>query len=229
MSSTACPRSASSTAVARSGTEPMWVSPTRTSSIEPSPAFLTSARHGHHRPVLLAAVELLVAVAVARELREADRGEDLALADRGRQVVLEEVGGRDLALAAGCRGSSPSPPRRAGSRAGRRPGRRARASRRSCPCCGPAGRRSSPPRRPRARSCRSRPRGGGSSRRSGSRRRRRTRRVSSSTRRRSTSSEGAASRSFISGISECPPASTFASSPPSASACSASSSEPGAT
>ena len=31
----------------------------------------------------------------------------------------------------------------------------------------------------------------------------------------STSSDGAASRSFMSGISECPPASTFASSPPS--------------
>ena len=53
--------------------------------------------------------------------------------------------------------------------------------------------------------------------------------LSSSSWRRSTISDGAAIRSFISGISECPPASTFASSPPSASAFSASSSEPGAT
>ena len=37
------PRSASSAAVARSGTEPMCVSPIRTSSHVPSPAFLTSA------------------------------------------------------------------------------------------------------------------------------------------------------------------------------------------
>ena len=55
--------------------------------------------HGDHRPVLLAAVELLVAVAVARELREVDRRDDLVLADHRRQVVLEEVRGRDLALA----------------------------------------------------------------------------------------------------------------------------------
>ncbi len=47
------------------------------------------------------------------------------------------------------------------------------------------------------------------------------------TRRRSTSSAGAASRSFINGSSECPPASTFASSE--LSAASASSSESGAT
>ena len=37
------PRSACSAAVARSGTLPMWVRPMRTSSHEPSPAFLTSA------------------------------------------------------------------------------------------------------------------------------------------------------------------------------------------
>jgi hypothetical protein len=49
------------------------------------------------------------------------------------------------------------------------------------------------------------------------------------TRRRSTSSVGAASRSFISGSSEWPPASTLASSPPSRSAPSAASSESGAT
>ncbi len=49
------------------------------------------------------------------------------------------------------------------------------------------------------------------------------------TRRRSTSSVGAASRSFISGISEWPPARSFASSPPSRSAEIASSSEAGAT
>ena len=48
-------------------------------------------------------------------------------------------------------------------------------------------------------------------------------------RRRSTSSVGAASRSLMSGISEWPPASTFASSPPSARALNASSSVSGAT
>ena len=41
--SSAPPRSAASAAVARSGTLPMWVRPIRTSSQEPSPAFLTSA------------------------------------------------------------------------------------------------------------------------------------------------------------------------------------------
>ena len=41
--SSAPPRSTSSAAVARSGTLLMWVSPIRTSSQEPSPAFLTSA------------------------------------------------------------------------------------------------------------------------------------------------------------------------------------------
>ena len=46
---------------------------------------------------------------------------------------------------------------------------------------------------------------------------------------RSTSSDGAAKRSFISGSSECPPASSLASSPPSRRAESASSSEAGAT
>ena len=49
------------------------------------------------------------------------------------------------------------------------------------------------------------------------------------TRRRSTSSDGAASRSFISGSSEWPPASTLASSPPSRSAPSAASRESGTT
>jgi hypothetical protein len=49
------------------------------------------------------------------------------------------------------------------------------------------------------------------------------------TRRRSTSSDGAASRSFISGTSECPPAMILASSPPSRSAARAPSSESGAT
>ena len=38
------PRRASSAAVARSGVEAMWVRPMRTSSQEPSPAFLTSAQ-----------------------------------------------------------------------------------------------------------------------------------------------------------------------------------------
>ena len=46
---------------------------------------------------------------------------------------------------------------------------------------------------------------------------------------RSISSAGAARRSFISGSSECPPASSFASSPPSRSALSASSSDAGRT
>ena len=46
--------------------------------------------------------------------------------------------------------------------------------------------------------------------------------------RRSTSSEGAASRSFISGISEWPPAISLASSPPSTSAAMASWSDCGA-
>ena len=52
---------------------------------------------------------------------------------------------------------------------------------------------------------------------------------SSSSWRRSTISDGAASRSFISGISECPPASTLASSPPSASALARRRASPGAT
>src|ERR671914_755233 len=42
--SSACPRSATSAALARSGVEAMCVSPMRTSSHEPSPAFLTSAQ-----------------------------------------------------------------------------------------------------------------------------------------------------------------------------------------
>ena len=53
--------------------------------------------------------------------------------------------------------------------------------------------------------------------------------LSPGTLRRSTSSVGAASRSFISGSSEWPPASSFASSPPDDSAESASSSVSGAT
>ena len=48
------------------------------------------------------------------------------------------------------------------------------------------------------------------------------------TRRRSTSSDGDASRSFISGSSECPPARSLASSPPSDSSRMASSSDSGA-
>ena len=137
--------------------------------------------------------------------------------DRGLQVVLEQVGGGDLAL----RRPGPATRHRALAgeqhrRAGRRPGRRGRASRRSSRGCGPAGRRSCPPP---ARPARGRPRA--PARRAASSRRCATLPFSRlmprrpGTLRRSTSSVGAASRSFISGISEWPPASSLASSPPS--------------
>ena len=191
----------------------------RTSSHDAVGRLLDQRAHGHHRPVLLAAVELLVAVAVAVERREPDLGEDLVLADRGRQVVLEQVGGRDLALAAG----AARPPREPSAAS-----RIAGMSDAGSPCA------SVPPIVPdvadllvgdrrrrgarRARSRRWRRRDGGPSRRSATVPLSRETPSSPGTRRRSTSSVGAASRSFISGISECPPASSFASSPPSRSA-----------
>ena len=59
-----------------------------------------------------------VARAPAVERRQADLGEDLALGQRGRQVVLEQVGGGDLALARR-RPARPPTPSAASSTAGR--------------------------------------------------------------------------------------------------------------
>ena len=162
-------------------------------------------------------------------LRQADRGDDLVVADRRRQVVHEQVGGGDLALAA----LAPDDHRALGGEQDRRHvgGRVAvgeRAADRAAVAHLLVGDRAPPPADGEAEAAgRSPRRGGASSRRSsppplsldaGQPRRRL---------RRSTSSVGAASRSFISGISECPPASSLASSPPSRSAASASSSELG--
>ena len=204
------------------------MSPTRTSSKRPSRR-LDHRADRHHRPVLAAAVELLIAVAVAVERREADLGQHLLGLDRRLQVVLEQVGGGHRALPARALEGDLA----VGDEHRRRQvgGRVAvgQASRRSCPGCAPGGRRSSPA------TVETTPSSGVfSSTACG---------VSAPIRqwpfwrstpcrpgslRRSTSSAGAASRSFISGISEWPPASSLASSPFSCSSRMASSSVSGA-
>ena len=172
-----------------------------------------------HGPVLGAAGELQVARAPAVEARHPDLGDDLALADRGREVVLEHVGRRDLAGAAGAGHRERA---LAGQEHGGQVGGRVAVGQRAAD--GPAvahllvGDRAPSPGPPgRARRC---PAGrrDASSRRSATGRSRAARRAGPATLRRSTSSVGAASRSFISGSSECPPASSLASSPPSLSA-----------
>ncbi len=129
----------------------------------------------------------------------------------------EELAGRDRPLAA--RGPARRARRRArGSpSAGRRRDRRARASRRSCRDDGPAGRR---PGRPCARRSDSAPGGrapwrrpcAASARRSRSCLRPPGRTTDRRCGRRRSRSAGRAMRSFIAGMSECPPASSFASS-----------------
>src|SRR6202035_3834210 len=78
-----CPRSASSTALARSGTEPMLVNPTRTSS-QMSPVCLRTA---------------LTATIAQSSLRQVDLRQALVLFDPRLEVVAEQVCGRDRALA----------------------------------------------------------------------------------------------------------------------------------
>src|SRR5215217_3916439 len=65
----------------------------------PVGGLLDQRANGHHRPVLIAAVELVVAEPVAVHRRQPHLREHLPVADRGREVVLEQVGRRDLAVA----------------------------------------------------------------------------------------------------------------------------------
>ena len=209
----------------------MLVSPIRTSSN--CRRRLDHRADADHRPVLGAPGELLVAERPAVKRRQPHLGDQLVRRERGGEVVAEQVAARRSRARRSARAPRPIPRPRAAPPAGPTPGRRARASRRSCRGCAPAGRRS----------CRGRVRG-----------QRRARRGPASSRVRgaslrsanspfsardtaqlvelaqmSTSSAGAARRTFISGSSECPPASGFASSPPSASARIASSTVSGAT
>ncbi len=111
-------------------------------------------RRRRDRPVARAPLDLLVRAARAREQRQPDLGEQLAVADGGHVRAHVEVVHRHRALAVWCRGSPPwpSPPSRR--RTGPRPRRPGRASRRSCRGCAPPGRRSPPRRRGRAGSAR---------------------------------------------------------------------------
>ena len=79
---------------------------------------------------------------VARPARDADLGQDLGRLDRGRERVEEEVAGRDRRARRPRPGQTivASDGEQHGRPVGRRD-RRGRTSRRSCPSCGPAGRR----------------------------------------------------------------------------------------
>ncbi len=117
---------------------------------QPPEPFETAARH--QRPVGRAAVELGVrALALARG--DADLRDQVALVERRREVVDEEVVGRDRARRRRRCGRRSARPRRARPQADRRADRPAPASRRSCRDCARAGRRSRrPPTTARARS-----------------------------------------------------------------------------
>ena len=110
--------------------------------------------HAHDGPVVGPPGELLVPPGAARAARHPDRGEQLVRLPGGLEVAGEEVVGRDAAGPARPRAAPPSRPARAAPSAGRRPGRRAPASRRSCRGAGSAGRR---PARRRARAAAHRP------------------------------------------------------------------------
>ncbi len=78
---------ASSTADARTGVEPMFVS------ADPRRAVLPDRGDPDGRPVLRTAVELLVGPAGPVELGHADLGQDVLLPERRLEEALEEVGG----------------------------------------------------------------------------------------------------------------------------------------
>ena len=90
--STVPPLSASSTAVARSGCR------AHVRERHAHVVALDERHHADHGPVLGAAGELLVTPAEVQR-RDVDRGQELLRLQRGGQVVLEELPGRDLALA----------------------------------------------------------------------------------------------------------------------------------
>ena len=137
------PFSASSTAVARSGVEPMWVRPDP-HVLARAAVDLDQGRHADHRPVLGAAGELLVA-----EPSRPATGADRASAPRRAPAPSSGSPGRGprprSSRSPPGPGGRTSPSSASSTRAGRTPGRRGRASRRSCRGCAPAGRRSAPP------------------------------------------------------------------------------------
>ena len=126
---------------ARTGVEPMLTSATPGSS-PPTAATPTIAQSCARR------LNFSNAQPAPLVLRHPDLGDHLVGRERGLEEALEEVVGRDRALAAGPRARRSCRRARAPPRAGRTRGRRARASRRACRGGAPAGRR--PRRRPRA-------------------------------------------------------------------------------
>ena len=127
------PRSASSTAVARSGIEPMCVSADAHVLARAVARLLDQRADADHRPVLGAAGELLVAEPQPSSAGTRTSVTTSPCSTAVVEVVLEQVGRRDLALRRRRPRASPSPRRPAAPPGGRRPGRRGPASRRSCP------------------------------------------------------------------------------------------------
>ena len=134
--------SAFSTAVARSGVEPMltsatWVPPFTRAATAPTIAQSWARR-----------LNFSYAKPAAPLLRHLDLGEQLVGRERGLEEALEEVGRRDRARRRPGPATRTSRRARAAPRAGRSRGRRARPNRRSCRGGGPGCRRPAP--RPRA-------------------------------------------------------------------------------
>ena len=179
--------------------------------------------HADDGPVVGPPDELLVSPGLARAARHPHRGEQLVGLQRGLEVAGEEVvRGRPCRVPPGP-AAPPSRRARPAPWAGRRRGRRGPASRRWCPGGGSAGRRPAPAAWASSGACGADQRGGGQVGVPGGRADDQLvavagdARSARSSRPMSMSTSGAASRSFIIGSSECPPASTLASSPCSAS------------
>ena len=131
-SASPAPDSACSVAVARSGVGPMLVRPTRASAMRRS-SRRTSRGHADDGPGLRGPVELLVVEAPARPAWAPAPPPGARRVRAPSEVVDEELARRGSRAARPDLATKIARPAPAPRRAGRPPGRRARASRRTCP------------------------------------------------------------------------------------------------